>query len=438
MNVSMDIPRVYTGIAEWGACFMYCLILPIRLKGWRFAACAAAALFVQCAFLILTQYAPTPLWIFCMLLAFLLMFLFMKIMSGRHWHRVLYITFQAFILAEFAASLEWQLDFFFLSQKTGTIVFPQISSIVLMLLVYSAVFCAAAWIEKKLLRSGDRVDLSLLEIAAAGITALLTFVLSNLSFITSRTPFSAQIEPDIFTVRTLVDLAGLAILYTYQSRIGQLNSQRELLEVSSMLKSQYDSYRSYQDTIDIINLKYHDLKHALVGVRAEKDPEKRSAILDAMEEELESYKPEKQTGNYVLDAVIAGKSIRCRNAGISMTCVADGQLLDFMHVTDICSIFGNALDNAVENTALVTDPDKRLIHLLVTSRRDFVFIQVRNYCENELREQGGELLSTKKDSAGHGYGIRSIRYAVEKYGGTVTYRIKGRIFELNILIPLPR
>ena len=42
------------------------------------------------------------------------------------------------------------------------------------------------------------------------------------------------------------------------------------------------------------------------------------------------------------------KSLYCNKHGIIFTCVADGTLLDFMDVMDICSIFGNALDNAIE------------------------------------------------------------------------------------------
>lgn len=39
--------------------------------------------------------------------------------------------------------------------------------------------------------------------------------------------------------------------------------------------------------------------------------------------------------------------------------MADGKLLDYMHVTDICSIFGNALDNAIEHVILIPDPEKK-------------------------------------------------------------------------------
>jgi sensor histidine kinase regulating citrate/malate metabolism len=46
-----------------------------------------------------------------------------------------------------------------------------------------------------------------------------------------------------------------------------------------------------------------------------------------------------------------------------MTSVADGSLLDFMNVVDICSIFGNALDNAIESVLRIDDRKKGLYTL---------------------------------------------------------------------------
>lgn len=64
-----------------------------------------------------------------------------------------------------------------------------------------------------------------------------------------------------------------------------------------------------------------------------------------MEAEIRQYEAQNKTGNKVLDTVLTSKSLYCNKNGITFTCVADGTLLGFMDVMDICSIFGNALDN---------------------------------------------------------------------------------------------
>ena len=45
-----------------------------------------------------------------------------------------------------------------------------------------------------------------------------------------------------------------------------------------ILKSQYEQYRNYQDSLDLIQMKYHDLKHQITALRAESDEEKRKKI----------------------------------------------------------------------------------------------------------------------------------------------------------------
>ena len=107
-------------------------------------------------------------------------------------------------------------------------------------------------------------------------------------------------------------------------------------------------------------------------------------------------------------------------------------------MTDICTVIGNALDNAIESVLMVENSEKRMIHLSLTQKNDFIFIQIRNYCEKEPVWKGKELLTTKKNKKNHGYGIKSIRYSIEKYGGNVTTAYKDNWFELCILIPMQK
>ena len=142
------------------------------------------------------------------------------------------------------------------------------------------------------------------------------------------------------------------------------------------------------------------------------------------------------TGNKVLDAILGAKSNRAKRNHIQMTCVINGKLLDFLHVTDICSIFGNALDNALENAIMINDEKKRLIHISVSEQKGFIFVKIANYCENPVDISSGEMPETTKlDKKSHGFGLKSIRHSVEKYGGVVTIGMDQSWFVLNLLFP---
>jgi signal transduction histidine kinase len=429
-NIYQDIPRLYTAIAEWLSCLTYCLVLKRKVSRSSFIAISVIALVVQSAFLVLTKGLPIYFWFPCMLIAVLFMYLYMWLVCDDTKHVIGYYCARAFLLAEFAASLEWQLACFVQTQTTARWL-----QIAILIIVYGLVFAGAHYMERTITRGILQLEINTRELIAAILIALAIFAFSNLSFIFSNTPFSAGVTSDVFYVRTLVDVAGIMILYVYQSRICELLAEKELNNIQSMLKAQYDKYRNYQTTFDLINMKYHDLKHQIAGLRADMSQEQRSQWIDSLEQELEAYKPEMETGNSVLDTLISGKMMNCRANNIKITCVADGNLLDFMHVADICTIFGNALDNAIENVTLIEDPEKRLIHIAVSEKKNFVLIQINNYCESQIMLKNGYPVTTKADKESHGFGLKSIRYTVEKYHGTVTFDIKKNWFELTILIP---
>ena len=429
-NIYQDIPRIYTALAEWLACLTYCMVMKRKVKNEDFVLVTILSLIVQSMFLILTKGLPVFFWIPCMLIAVGLMYAYMAFTCDDSRNVIGYYCARAFLLAELAASLEWQLACFF-KRKTDSLWIQ----ILILVGVYLLVFTWAHYMEVGITRGVFQLEINNRELWAAVLIAILVFAFSNLSFVFSNTPFSGGLAADIFYIRTLVDIAGIMILYVYQSRICELLAEKELRNIHSMLKAQYDKYRNYQSTFEVINMKYHDLKHQIAGLRAEMSDDERKKWIDSLEQELESYSPELETGNSVLDTLIAGKMMNCRANNIKITCVADGDILDFMHVADICTIFGNALDNAIESVTLIDDPEKRLIHLSLSQKKNFVLIQINNYCENTITLKNGYPVTTKADKGNHGFGLKSIRYTVEKYHGTLNFDLNDNWFELKMLIP---
>ncbi len=429
-NIYQDIPRIYTALAEWLACLTYCMVMKRKVKNEDFVLVTILSLIVQSMFLVLTKGLPVFFWIPCMLIAVGLMYAYMAFTCDDSRNVIGYYCARAFLLAELAASLEWQLACFF-KRKTDSLWIQ----ILILVGVYLLVFTWAHYMEVGITRGVFQLEINNRELWAAVLIAILVFAFSNLSFVFSNTPFSGELAADIFYIRTLVDIAGIMILYVYQSRICELLAEKELRNIHSMLKAQYDKYRNYQSTFEVINMKYHDLKHQIAGLRAEMSDDERKKWIDSLEQELESYSPELETGNSVLDTLIAGKMMNCRANNIKITCVADGDILDFMHVADICTIFGNALDNAIESVALIDDPEKRLIHLSLSQKKNFVLIQINNYCENTITLKNGYPVTTKADKGNHGFGLKSIRYTVEKYHGTLNFDLNDNWFELKMLIP---
>lgn len=260
--------------------------------------------------------------------------------------------------------------------------------------------------------------------------------MSNLSYTDLRTPFSSGTVFEIFNIRTLTDFSGVALLYAYHAQSGKMLLKRELDAIQNILHSQYAQYKQSRDSIDLINRKYHDLKHQIAVLRSEQDSNRRTAFLDEMEQEIKVYEAQNKTGNSVLDTLLTGKSLYCSKHQIELVCVADGAQLDFMSAMDLCTIFGNALDNAIEYELTIPEKKKRIVRIEVFAKNSFLIIRVENYFEGTLRLTNGLPDTTKAERDYHGFGLKSIRYTVEKYGGSMNVDAAGNWFRLHILLPL--
>ena len=108
-----------------------------------------------------------------------------------------------------------------------------------------------------------------------------------------------------------------------------------------------------------------------------------------------------------------------------------------MSTMDICSLFGNALDNAIECERKLTDKSKRMIHLTLTTRKQFLLLQVENYCPEPPSFRDGLPVTTKDDTGYHGFGVKSIQLTARKYGGSAVVQVKDDWFILQVLIPIP-
>lgn len=437
MSVLPDIPRTYTALAEWLSCVLYIFLAPRRLDGPKLWTVCGGFLVAQTIFLNVTDHMDGIWWLICMGGAIGMMWLIFYSCCEMKKVNISFTTIRAFLLAELMASLEWQIncyDTVYIAAENQS--FYGIQSILMLLLVYSCLLGVMYLLENRY-QSGLTYQGEWQELLTGILIGAGAFALSNLSFVSSATPFSSTNGNDIFYIRTLVDLCGVAALFAYHIQHVESYMRYELSATTTILKNQYDQYCMSKETIDLINRKYHDLKNQIAALRIESDPDRRSEWLDEMESDIKQYEAENKTGNAVLDTLLTGKSLYCQKNDISLTCVADGTSLDFIKVMDLCSIFGNALDNAIESTIQLEEREKRLIHVVVCRQKQFVAIRIENYFGGTLEFEEGMPVTTKKDKAYHGFGVRSIRSSVENYGGTMTISTEQGWFELKILIPIP-
>ena len=427
-----DIPRLITAVAQWLACSVWILSLGQKIRGLKLMAVSAGFLVIQSVFMIVTDGFEGIAWNLCMAATVLLMFCYICLCAKTTRNNAICCCCIAFIASEFAASIEWQI-WCYVSDVYGlqSIVWETGTAII----VYAVIFFLL-WQLGRATEGEEEIPVSSRDVLMTVVMALMTFAVSNLGFLPVSVPFAGRDSVEIFNMRTLVDLGGLAILYAYRQQWRSAYIQRELGTIQTILNSQYEQYKQAQRTVDMINYRYHDLKNHIIALRSETNAPQREEYLDKLENEIHDYEALNKTGNQVLDTLLTSKNLRCMQHKIDMTCVIDGKLFDSMDVMDICSIFGNALDNAIESEMKVKDYEKRMIHVDAFSEKNFLIIRCENYYEGDIRFDGGLPVTTKPEKSIHGYGLKSLRYTVHKYKGEVWIETKDNWFSLRILIPI--
>lgn len=427
-----DIPKIYTALAEWAACVLYILVISNRsnlVRRWPLLLSGLVALTV---IQILIGIIPVQVWLLGMACALGVVFLLIERTTGLDPRSSFYWMLRSFLLAEFAASLEWQLS----SYSSAVAGWPSgvISRSILLVIVLGLVFPVFFLLETR--QAYVPLSVSSRQLVPPIIITASTFALANLSYVYAATPFSSPLATEAFNIRTLVQLGGVAFLYAHHIQLRNMRNEAELEAFRSILSMQYAQYRQSKENIEILNHKYHDLKHQIAVLRAEEDPAKREAHLDDMERGIRDYEARFKTGNPVVDTVLTGKALSCTRHGITFTCVAEGSLIETLDVMDVCTILGNALDNAIEAEQAIADPERRLIHLSISRLSGFVLIRVENTIDGPIVFDGAFPKSTKGDPRNHGFGLRSIERIAASYGGSASVSTDDGTFELRILLPI--
>ena len=155
--------------------------------------------------------------------------------------------------------------------------------------------------------------------------------------------------------------------------------------------------------------------------------------LNGISSALEESMPLVRTGINALDMVLWSKASLAKESGADIRLeLEDGLAGIEISNYELCSVFGNLLDNALEAVKKLPEAE-RSIHLRVCRQMDMLCI----FCENpyaDIKAENGNFTSLKADVGNHGFGIRQIRHIAAKYQGTVEINTDNHIFSVSVLL----
>ena len=103
-----------------------------------------------------------------------------------------------------------------------------------------------------------------------------------------------------------------------------------------------------------------------------------------------------------------------------------------MEEREICSLFGDLLDNALEACEKVTDKERKKISIKIEQHMQMLFLEIKNGTDKLPAKSGHTFLTSKQDKSLHGYGLKSVERIVTRYDGDLAYEMEDGMFVVSI------
>ena len=305
-------------------------------------------------------------------------------------------------------ALEWVLVFFFITLVSRTVPLNKINKI-----------------------TRSRAGL------AAALIACELYVKYSLKIMTT---VPSELYPKELTIYpVLMQLLVITALILFERYLYHRKMREEERLNEAINRYRYENALTRLNADDDLRQLYHDMKNHLVALKSLLDSEHNAnAYLQHMMAGLESYEGVVETGNKILNGLIAEKLQIAAKHQIDLNACFDFRDGSFLDDMDVCAIFGNALDNAIEASIKVSDPEKRSILVKSHISSGNLIITFSNYYEGALTGRTPIPDSTKTGRM-HGIGLNSILKTAQKYGGAIAVNTdEFHNFILTVLIPIPQ
>lgn len=206
--------------------------------------------------------------------------------------------------------------------------------------------------------------------------------------------------------------------------------------INERIRTNYKSYENINEVHDKLKYVYHDLKNHIICIKNYDTKEEIISYINNLELQISDFENFKNTGNKTLDIILGEKIRLCKKYNIEFEESINISKLKFIKNNDICSIFANALDNAIEACINIDSEIEKKIEAKATYINEFAIIKFINTKTNDIKIIDNRIQTSKPDNKKHGLGIASIKYIVNKYNGETIVNYSDNEFILKIMIPI--
>ncbi|MVO71062.1 GHKL domain-containing protein, partial [Paeniclostridium sordellii] len=242
--------------------------------------------------------------------------------------------------------------------------------------------------------------------------------------------FNSNITPKLSFISSI-----LLTMVVFKS-IKDIKDKNEEDLLKEKIDMQYNYYLNLQETQNKLKRLYHDMSNHIMCIKTmSSEQEDLNNYIDGISKNLNEFKEIYNTGNMILDIILNEKKAKCNENNISFSCDINFSKCSFIEMTDVCSIFSNILDNAIEACNKINN-DEKYIKIRGTVVKSYYVIRCENSKINKVKIKNNKIITSKKDKFIHGIGLKSVKSSLKKYDGELEIEDFEGEFLLQIYIPI--
>ena len=278
-----------------------------------------------------------------------------------------------------------------------------------------------------------RIDLNgtywILYAMLLGIVSMVIFFIFRMGYELNNTYYNT-----FATVSAVgMTFCTIMVLYLYEKQAEQSAQLRRREQYERHLKSQVKHLDEILLKQEELRRVRHDMNNQLVAIQGyfhESDIAGGEAYIASLLQNLQTPSSRIRTGNSALDAILSTKKALAESKGITVD--MEVQISDQLPLepVDVCVIFGNALDNAIEACDRITQGEKK-IRLVLVQREGKLLCRITNTALSGITNVHS---TSKKDKENHGFGLVNLRESLEKYDCEPVMDYNDGFFSMKFIV----
>lgn len=288
--------------------------------------------------------------------------------------------------------------------------------------------------------SNDKIYYVFVVIAILGniITTIFSFMVKKSTFYYDNVFLNILAHITNNMLPWIMAICNILLVLVVKKIIDDTNIKAENKIIKEKVDMQYKYYLGLQESQSKVKRLYHDINNHMICMKSIcENKDMADKYINSLNKEINGYKNLFNSGNVILDIILNEKKSICDKNNIEIDCDVNFSKCDFIEMVDICSIFSNILDNAIEASNKILDKNiKKYINIRGTIVKKYFIVKCENNKTNIVVIKKNKFITDKKDKDLHGLGLESIKQSVEKYSGNLEVEDLDNRFIVKLYIPL--